>query len=417
MSFYLPVGPDKADGATELPLQPRGSGGPTMKIGTPTPADKIKTFGGDPPYHIQELPDSPEIERAEQATFMHRVKMKTTTAWNHLTQMGRGTFVEDSLHNVWRILSAKMTSGRGGWSELSYVAESISFDSPPDEYRINPVELGVNILKHPRYYWALSPTQFDNTTYATVGEVTVTARDIKETLIRAIQNYMESPFFPTESKMSGLLQEIILGRIKNGHIDMFVPVAGADYTKKIDDPVKWNGYFDDLPAGNYDQAIVSVPCDLSKPNDIVAIAIAATREMISKLWRQEDTPYTVGFEIVWTQYYFAPVYENPGGYRESPFGIVPDYFLSPSQDGSNTIFDAMAQINPQCYSLNRQPGGAGQVNISWLRMADECEYQRTWFKVVRRWRGCPIGTWDHDLYKQIGEMGPQTADDFNVALP
>ena len=126
------------------------------------------------------------------------------------------------------------------------------------------------------------------------------------------------------------------------------------------------------------------------------MAVAAAGEIIQKLWYQEDTPYVAGFQVTWSQYYFAPVYENPGGYVENPFGIVPDYFLSPSQDGSNTIFDLMAQINPQCYSDNGSSNG--NVNISWLRKADEVEYQRTWFKVTRTWIGSPIGHWDAQIY-------------------
>jgi hypothetical protein len=168
----------------------------------------------------------------------------------------------------------------------------------------------------------------------------------------------------------------------------------------------------DLPEGNYNYAIINVPVDLSSNTDPIAIAVAATKEIISKLWRQEDTPYLTGFQIIWKQYFFRPVFLNPGGYIENPVGIVPDFFISPSQDGSDTIFDQMAQFNPQSYSSDGTSTGA--VNISWLRKSDEEEYQRTWFAVPHVWLGSPIGSWDADLYTQGNR--PQNASQFDQLI-
>ncbi len=84
--------------------------------------------------------------------------------------------------------------------------------------------------------------------------------------------------------------------------------------------------------------------------------------------------------------------------------------MSPSQDGTDTIFDKLAIDNPQDYSIDGLSGGAAKVNISWLRKADEVEYQRTWFKTTSIWIGAPIGSWDLQLYS--GGNRPQNANDF-----
>lgn len=110
-----------------------------------------------------------------------------------------------------------------------------------------------------------------------------------------------------------------------------------------------------------------------------------------------------GWELTWVEYYFRPPYLNIGSYIENPIDAnpgLPDYFYSISYppNPANTIFDQIAQTNPQIYSLDGE--GATGTHISWLRDADTIEYQRTWFKVTRKWLGAPIGCWDADLYNQ-----------------
>ena len=191
-----------------------------------------------------------------------------------------------------------------------------------------------------------------------------------------------------------------------------------------------------MPPGNYNYALLQVPVDLSSPTDTVAIAVAATKEIISKIWRQEDTPYLTAYQVTWAQYFFTPVYMNPGAYIENPVGIVPSYFFEPNAvsnsfpqgdlestfgnldtvgpvtPGNPTIFDKLAKLNPQDYSVDGTSTGA--VNISWLRKSDEVEFQRTWFKYTHTWVGSPIGTWDKDIYTQGPR--PQNANDFDPLI-
>lgn len=415
MSFWIPVGFDRADGVTNLPAQPQGSGGGSKIVGTPNPAGALQVFGDDSGTNIQEDFDSPEIERAEQATFMHSFKTTFTNATNLISGLGRGTFVEDSFANVWRILSSKIQSMAGGYAKLSVVAESISFDSPPDEYQILPVESGIDILKHPRYSWALNPIASDSSTVTVVGTTTINYINIKESIIRMIQTYRDSPFFPSANQINGLIQTNILSQIKAGKIDVQVPNIGLDAGQAILDGSnpsqsnRWNGTAGQEPPGNFAYYIISVPVNLADPSDAVAIALAAAQEVIFKLWRQEDVPYSIVYQITLAQFFFKPQFLNPGGYIESPIGIVPDYFLSPSQAGPDTIFDRLSIFNPQSYAQDGLSGGV--VSISWLRKADETDFQRTWFKNISVWLGSPIGHFDKDLYS--GGNRPQNANDFN----
>jgi len=137
------------------------------------------------------------------------------------------------------------------------------------------------------------------------------------------------------------------------------------------------------------------------------------KEIIGKLWRMEDSPMLNGWEITWTEYYFRPPSLNGGAYIENPINAVPplpDYFYSTAYppNSSQTIFDAMASQNAQSYSSNGLKSGA--TSISWLRDADSIEYQRTWFRVTRKWLGAPIGSWDSDLYGAVLSNGERPSD-------
>jgi hypothetical protein len=432
----FPTGYDWGDGLTILPGQPIGSGGGD-KFGTPSPNSAVLTAypNNDPSQAPQEDPDSPEIERAEQATISHTMSMPWAQGVAINQAVARGTFLQDSGGNVTRVLSCRLKRAKPGWCKLTIIAESISFDTPPDDFQINPIDLGLDIIKHPRYSWAIAPTSNDSTTTTTVGDTVINYVSIKSAIIRMIQAYRDSPFFPSADQINGLIQNNIMGQLDNGFLSVQVP--NPDFQSNPSDgvianPPNWDGTNANKPPGNYPYAIVSVPVDLSNSLDPLAIAMAAAKEIISKLWRQEDTPYLTGFEIVWTQYFFAPAYLDGGGYIQDPLTVVPDYFMQPqtiqqslargnfaspfsNQDtvapnsGQPTIFDKMAQLNPQAYSTTGLSDG--NVDISWLRKADEMEFQRTWFAVRHRWVGSPIGNWDKDLYTQ--GRRPQNANDFD----
>ena len=417
MNWLLPVGFDRADGQTSLPAQEQFSAG---TAGTPTPSGHLLVYGGGND-RIEEYPDSPEIERAEQATFMHRLKCASwNTAVNFISALGRGTFLTDSYGETWRVLSSKIQSQRGGTADISVTAESISFDSPPDEFSIVPVELNIDIMKHPRYAWALLPYEGADSTYVTIGDTNqpIYLSDVKQSVVRMIQTYRDAPYLASGDNINGYIQNSIIQTVKGGTAYVTTSFRNTAFVSSVKEQTPkngnnyWNGNAADRPSKNFRYFITNVPVNLSNASDPVTIAIAAAKEIIGKLWRGQDTPPVTGYELTWSQYYFAPVYMNPGNYIESPLGIVPDYFVAPTQDASSSIFDLFTSWNPQCFAQSGIYGSA--LSFSALRKPDEVEYQRTWFKVTRKWLISMYGHWDYDLLTQNNR--PQTAAGFNPYL-
>lgn len=365
----LPSGLDRADGLLGRP-------------GTPTPAALIKanSYGrksGIANVPTEEFPDSPEIERAEQATFTHRYRMSWNNALTHLATIGRGKIETDSYGNVTKVLSCSVKRVNPGVAELTKVSEAVSFDAPPDQFQITPVELGVNIIKHPRYFYAFLGT----------GQGSATEQK-NQMVIRLLQDYF--------ANTSAAYRDALIRLLKCSYNHE----GNATDTK----PDWKNGAW--------------------TPNIKVAgtnEAKAAAVEIIMKWWRGEETPYIIGYQMVWAAYYFRPQPLNPGGYVESPLLAtpqLPEYFYAVDLAGigvyTNTIFDLIAAYNPQCYSSTGKK--MGDPNISWLRKADEIEYERTWFKVVRTWLGAPVGHWDEQLFNQYDR--PSTAAHYmQVATP
>jgi hypothetical protein len=158
--------------------------------------------------------------------------------------------------------------------------------------------------------------------------------------------------------------------------------------------------------GDVNDPYVHVAFNISKANKpTIELALSAAQEVIQKLWKIEDSPYMVGFEINWSVYYYRPPYINPGGYVENPITeanpSLPDYFYSPlapqdSNFSKRTLFDYLYAYNPQCY-LDKY----GYASISCLRKSDSIEYQRTWFKVTRSWLCSAVGMWDLDINSNL----------------
>lgn len=425
MGFIIPTGFDRGDGVTNLPSQPQNDPGAAGTFGTPTPnSARIKTFGGAT-QPGQEDPDSPEIERAEQATFMHRIKTSWTTGLQLIAGLSRGVYLQDSGQlqspgTVTRVLSARLKSLRGDNAEVSVIAESISFDTPPEEFQDVPVDSGFDIIKHPRYGWALNPVLGDNSATIPVGNIFVSPTDLKSCLIRMIQTYRDAPFFPSADQVNGIVQSQIMSQLQVNSLNKsYITVRYKNQAFNpnpadgvIANPPMWDGLTADTPTVNAPYFLVNVPVDFNDPTNAITIAVAATKEIISKLWRGEDVPYLTGRQITWSQFFFAPVFLHPGGIIQSPVGIVNDFFMGPSQNGTDTIFDQFPLDNPQSYSQDGFPDGL--LNISWLRKADEVEYQRTWFKITHTWIGLPNGSWDVDLY-DVG-IRPQNANDFDQLI-
>lgn len=349
----VPYGFDRADGLEE-------------RLGTATPTGAIRIQSGGETIDIvdlplEELPESPEIERAEQCTVSKTYRTSWDDALTRIATLGRGVVVEDSYGNLYLILSASIQHEQGGTALLKLVMESKSFDAPPDEFSIVPVELGLNILKHPRYFYA-----FFGDGYGSVTE------QRNQMVIRLLQDYFENT--------SANYRDAII-RLLNNSI--------GDQDGSGEQPPRWSRTNEEYEG--VDPKVAGTD-----------IAKGAAMEIVQKYWRGEETPYIVGYEITWSQYYFVAPAIIPGGFVEDPMTEavpqLPVYFFSrvfpPDEDF--TIFDFLASANPQCYSSDGT--ASGDVNISWLRKSDQVEYQRTWFKITRSWMGSPVGFWDEDLY-------------------
>jgi hypothetical protein len=349
---------------------------------------------------IEEFDDSPTFERAEQMTVTHNQRLSYLEGLIRMSVYGRGGLVDDAGGNLYRLLSTSLQYQKGSRSILKTIAESISFDVPPDEFQMNPTRLGLDIMKHPRYFYSLMPTnQIPN---YTGPDDTPQQIGAKQAIIRAIQAYRENPFIPTSANinsMTGLLHDQIVCNLASGQFTYTIPnplfiVSLAD-----------TGL---LPLGvaigsNNPSMIITTFSASNDPNNKVAMALAAAKEIIGKLWRMEDTPLVNGIELTWAEYYFRPPWFNLGGYIEDPTlatPSLPDYFYSTDYppDALDTVWDELSYYNPQCFSVNGRSGGG--TSISWLRDADTCEFQRTWFRVTRKWLGAPIGAWDAQFYTQ-----------------
>lgn len=350
----LPFGFDRADGQDG-------------RIGTPSAAGQIRVFSGGAEIDIddfppEELPDSPIIERAEQATVTHTFRMSWSEALARIVGLGRGTVVQDSFENEYLVLSAQVQREAPGFGLLTVVTEAKSFDSPPDEFDIQPVELGINLLKHPRYFYSFFGDGYGSTT-----------EQQNQMVIRLLQDYFDNT--------------------NATYRDAIVKLLDASMSSSA-------GSGTQPPLYDSDTSSYPVGAKVSGTN----MAKAAAKEIVQKWWRGEDTPYIVGVEMRWSRYFFVSPAINLGAVIEDPIDdavpALPEYFYSrvfPS-DTTKTIFDFIASNNPQCYSSDGT--AEGSLNISWLRKADQVDFQRTWFKLTSTWCGSPVGHFDEDFYNR-----------------
>lgn len=403
----LPQGFDRADGLNG-------------RLGQATTGMSVQSNGYASSYTdivpINELPDSPVIERAEQQTVRHSYTGSQSEMLNRIGIYYRGALVTDSNGYYYRVLSATYNQLKGNAARLDIVSESLSMDVPPDEFTITPVRMGIDIMKHPRYFYALMPTNQIPTPWPSTlvadADAQITA---KQAIIRAIQAYRENPYISTATainNITGSLQDNITAAFSVGKLVYSVPNPNfkSDFNATAPDEVGtlYSGLpYPPVPVNNGDPNpayyFLSIDIVSNDPNGKVTLALAAAQELIGKLWRMEDTPMVNGIELTWSEYFWRPPYLDLGGYIQDPItnskNPLPSYFYSPTQppNSSYTIFDYLCQYNPQCFSSDGT-GSMGTTNISWLRDADTIDYQRTWFKVTHKWLGAPIGAWDGDLY-------------------
>lgn len=274
-SEIIPNGLDTADGLNGHP-------------GTPTNPDAIEVQPSA--TFFEEFPDSPDLERAEQGTFQHRFRMDVGTGNIYIAGLGRGALQTDDSGNQSKILSARLMRKKGNQCELHITAESISFDTPPDDFSLSTIELNPALEKHPRY--AFLPA------------------DIRNLINQAVNG-------------SQLVSQ-------NEAVNLVSSIASRDPATLPIDPdtgstVTWNWN----------------------------TAYLAAKELLLKRRIGEDTFYLPGFRVSWIQYFYMPQALNPGGYIEDPIteGGLPAYFWSLNQEpDGNDIFTLLADYNPQFFS-------------------------------------------------------------------
>jgi hypothetical protein len=365
----LPVGSDRADGTDG-------------RLGTPSGADQIVSQwpagSGSSNQPIEELKDSPTIERAEQGTITHSFRMSWSEGLTRMATLGRGIIRTSSLSEQVKLLSSNIRREPGGTCVVTTVDEVYGGDTPPDMFEIIPIELGLHIMKHPRYWWAF------------VG-ANATEEGQNQMTIRLLQDYMENTSYAMRNAICDLLSASMGSDAGSGAQPPATPTFNTE-TNKYD-------WADGAKVAGTD------------------VAKAAAREIIMKYWRGEENPSIVGWQMIWSEFSWRPLPLNPGGYIENPIteGGLPELFWSTKDppQGSNaddSIFAWMKTINPQSYSRNGLR--SGELLISWRREADQMMRQRTFWETQHKWVGSPVGHWDEDLYTY--NEGPQVAGDFKT---
>lgn len=361
----LPCGWDRADG---LGGRMGDAASDRVKATWPGATDPAKNTAANMP--LQEEADSPVIENAEQQTITHRFHGGRNTAFTLLNGLHRGIIRQDSNGNIVKLLSATGQSQGADHATLHTVDEVMSGDTPPDRFEVVPVEMGLNIIKHPRYFYSFFGNSYGS---ATESE--------NQMVIRLLQDYFDNTSY----------------QFRDGLIRLLVQSLGHTGTN----PQPPRGALDSATnAWKWDSPVGGGTAYIKGTN----MAKAAAIEIISKYWRGEETPSMVAVQLSWTEFYWTPQFLNPGGYIEDPItgGGLPDFLWSthfPADPNDlYTIFWGMAQINPQNYSDigNR----AGSTRISWRREADREVRERTFFGIEHRWTGSPFGHWDEQLYSQ-----------------
>ena len=305
----------------------------TLMLGTPTPANQPQYYSGDTSFIFEEDANSPSIERGEQATIVKTFHCDPTTAQILITGLNRGTIQQDSFGDITRILTARLDQERLGKCKITVTSESVSFDSPPDQFSAEVMEFNAALFRHPLFL----PILNYNVIPGTYNQPVDNTQSIGPAIISAIIQVANQ-----STQQAANSWQSVINNVTNGEI---ITLANLLQTK-------------------YQQGI--------------------------------DSFYLAGYKITWSQFYFLMPEMTPGGYIEDPIssGWLPPYFWSSdASSGGFNQFLAIAEI----LDLATYQGG-----ISWLRLADSVQYERTWMKITRQWLGGPSGHWDPDLYPSFG---------------
>ena len=380
----LPCGLDRADGLAG----PDGK----VRLGTKSQSSQIKVTSGKGAgienLPIEEESDSPYVEMGEQDTIKHRLRMSWDEAVTRGLALRRGVIRTDSSGNYMKLLSCSYQRQSGGRATLETTEECMNGDTPPDRFECVPVELGLHIIKHPRYVNAFlgNPSIPDSLASGdTVGGFGSITERKNQMVIRLLQDYMDNTSAPWRTAILELLVNSL--NIPNG-----TGPQPPEYSPTLETEV--DGV---TITGGYPGSGKVAGTNMAK---------AAACEIVIKYWRGEEVPSMVGFQVTWTTYSWTPLPFNPGGYLENPIteGGVPDFLWdtafppSSSHGGVSDMFHWVSSFNPQCYSGTGRKGGTPA--ISWRRESDQVVRERTFFGTQRRWVGSAIGHWDPQLYTQ-----------------
>lgn len=376
--------PDLTITETGLPLGVKRADGLDGRLGTASGVDQVlctHSIGDGVDWlPLEELADSPQVEHGDRLTVTHRFRAWYYECLDWAVTIPRGTVIQEDdpfgLPNFYKVLSNSVQHEKGDTAILSVTLESMTSDTPPDRFAVTPVELGLNIIKHPRYFYAFLGEGYGSDT-----------EQKNQMVIRLLQDYFENTTAAYRDALSQLLYCSL----------------GTDGSTKGKKP-QWNYGTETFPGGSK-----VTGTDMAK---------RAALEIIQKYWRGTETPYIVGWQLTWSAYYFYPQPLNPGGYVEDPAQASPAippmfYTVAPPGEvaGGVTMFEGMQWVNPQCYSDTGRLDG--DLQMSWLRKADQIEYERTIYRVDRTWIGTPVGFWDPELYTR--DEGPQKPDDYLLA--
>lgn len=300
---------------------------------------------------FEEDPNSPEFNFGDQATIVHTFYMDINT-FNQITWLiQRGQWQLDSYGNLTRILNSSAQFMKGQYYKVTVTAECVTFNTPPDEFSIRPVEINPDLMKHPRY----------NGTNNANAKLT----DQQKAAIRF-----------------ALSQQTSYG-VQNA-FSMIVGGSGV------------------TPGGSLFPNAGS-----STPDPQLQMAW----EVLTKEWRGTDSFYLPAFEVTWSSYYYNAVEMDPGGYIDTVENMtaqIPYEFwsLDGTDDTGDSNFDNVSFANPYQFlgEISLYSGG-----ITYLKKADQDDYVRTWHRVTSTWIGSPTGNsdyavfWDPDLYQTYGQ--------------
>lgn len=312
--------------------------GEDIRPGTPTAANALLS---QPNFTdvgmLEELPESPEIERGEQATFRHTFKVDWVSGVLINQAIGRGQYIVDSNGFLYKVLTCSLQKQKGDIALLIITSECLSFDNPPDEFSVHANEINPEIEKHPKFF-PIMGNGIDTDPY----------------------------------NLDDFGDVVIPGVLTGPQIVQVCKNAAAAISV----------------AGQQDQ-LATLSVDAILDDEVRDLALL---DLFPRYLRGESTFYLAGWKVVWSSYFWLPPLLDGGGYIQDPVeeGGLPSYFWSSTlePDGENILLDLAQETNPQIY----------ENGISWLRLADEVDFSRTWFRLTRTWIGGPLGQWDKFIY-------------------